>query len=101
MGAHAFSVGTMAPYRGRSTGAGDEQGQCGAGPGERELSALRRAAGILPVVLPQLFRGLPGGRPALGLLLIFPKHPELEPSLLARAAERHSRRDLSVPPSLY
>ena len=40
-------------------------------------------------------------RHALGLLLIFPKQPELEPSLLARVAGRHSRRDLDVPPSLY
>ena len=70
--------------RGRSTGAGGEQRQCGAGPGERQLSALLRAAGILPVVLPQLLRGLPGGRPAL--------QSDQDPSLL---------RDLNVPPSLY
>ncbi len=40
-------------------------------------------------------------RHALGLLLIFPRQPEQEPSLLARVAERHSRWDLNVPPSLY
>lgn len=40
-------------------------------------------------------------RHALGLLLIFPKQPEAEPTLLTRVAERHSRRDLNVPPSLY
>ncbi|HEY6209904.1 MAG TPA: globin [Gemmatimonadales bacterium] len=40
-------------------------------------------------------------RHALGLLLVFPRQPEQEPSLLARVAERHSRWDLNVPPSLY
>ena len=40
-------------------------------------------------------------RHAIGLLLIFPKQPESEPTLLTRLAERHSRRDLDVPPSLY
>ena len=40
-------------------------------------------------------------RHALGLLLIFPKQPDVEPTLLTRVAERHSRRDLDVPPSLY
>ena len=40
-------------------------------------------------------------RHALGLLLIFPKQPATEPTLLTRVAERHSRRDLNVPPSLY
>jgi hemoglobin-like flavoprotein len=40
-------------------------------------------------------------RHALGLLLIFPKQPDGEPTLLTRVAERHSRRDLDVPPSLY
>ena len=40
-------------------------------------------------------------RHAFGLLLIFPKQPESEPTLLTRLAERHSRRDLDVHPSLY
>lgn len=40
-------------------------------------------------------------RHALGLLLIFPKQPDGEPTLLTRVAERHGRRDLDVPPSLY
>ncbi len=40
-------------------------------------------------------------RHALGLLLLFPKQPESDPSLLARVAERHSQRDLNVPPRLY
>ena len=40
-------------------------------------------------------------RHALGLLLIFPKEPDVEPTLLTRVAERHSRRDLNVLPSLY
>jgi hemoglobin-like flavoprotein len=40
-------------------------------------------------------------RHAFGLLLIFPNQPAVEPTILARVAERHSRRDLSVDPSLY
>lgn len=40
-------------------------------------------------------------RHALGLLLAFPNQPPAEPSLLARVAERHSRRDLDVPARLY
>jgi len=40
-------------------------------------------------------------RHALGLLLVFPKQPEGEPTVLTRVAERHSRRDLDVPPTLY
>lgn len=40
-------------------------------------------------------------RHALGSLLIFPDQPEREPNLLTRVAERHSRRDLNVEPSLY
>ena len=40
-------------------------------------------------------------RHALGLLLLFPKQPENDPTLLTRVAERHTRRDLNVPPSLY
>ena len=38
---------------------------------------------------------------AFGLLLIFPNQPEGEPTLLARVAERHSRRELGVDPSMY
>lgn len=38
---------------------------------------------------------------AIGLLLIFPNQPNKEPGLLTRLAERHSRRDLDVPPSFY
>ncbi len=38
---------------------------------------------------------------AFGLLLNFPKQPASEPTILARVAERHSRRDLGVDPSLY
>jgi hemoglobin-like flavoprotein len=40
-------------------------------------------------------------RHAFGLLLIFPKQPDAEPTLLTRLAERHGRRDLNVPPSFY
>jgi hemoglobin-like flavoprotein len=40
-------------------------------------------------------------RHALGLLLLFPKQPENDPTLLARVAERHSQRDLNVPPAFY
>ena len=40
-------------------------------------------------------------RHAFGLLLNFPKQPAREPTILARVAERHSRRDLGVDPSLY
>ena len=40
-------------------------------------------------------------RHAFGLLLTFPKQPASEPTILARVAERHSRRDLGVDPSLY
>lgn len=38
---------------------------------------------------------------AVGVLLIFSKRPGGEPTLLTRIAERHSRRDLAVPASLY
>ena len=40
-------------------------------------------------------------RHAFGLLLIFPNQPEREPTILARVAERHSRRELGVDPSMY
>ncbi|HLZ45091.1 MAG TPA: globin [Gemmatimonadales bacterium] len=40
-------------------------------------------------------------RHAIGLLLIFPNQPNKEPNLLSRLAERHSRRDLDIPPALY
>lgn len=40
-------------------------------------------------------------RHAISLLLIFPNQPVNEPALLARVAERHSRRDLNIPPALY
>jgi hemoglobin-like flavoprotein len=40
-------------------------------------------------------------RHAIGLLLIFPTQPVKEPTLLARVAERHSRRDLDIDPALY
>lgn len=40
-------------------------------------------------------------RHAFGLLLIFPKQPDAEPTVLTRVAERHGRRDLNVPPSFY
>ncbi|HKA60173.1 MAG TPA: globin [Gemmatimonadales bacterium] len=40
-------------------------------------------------------------RHAIGLLLIFPTQPSKEPTLLARVAARHSRRDLDIDPSLY
>ena len=40
-------------------------------------------------------------RHAIGILLIFPNQPNKEPSLLARLAERHSRRDLNIEPALY
>ncbi len=40
-------------------------------------------------------------RHAIGLLLIYPAQPIKEPTLLARVAERHSRRDLDIDPALY
>jgi len=40
-------------------------------------------------------------RHAVGLLLIFPNQPPGEPTLLSRLAERHSRRDLNIDPTLY
>ena len=40
-------------------------------------------------------------RHAIGLLLSVPGSPEAGPELLARVAERHSRRDLDIDPSLY
>lgn len=40
-------------------------------------------------------------RHAIGLLLVFPTQSGQEPPLLARVAERHSRRELNVDPSLY
>ncbi len=40
-------------------------------------------------------------RHAFGLLLIFPNQPAREPTILARVAERHSRRELGVDPSMY
>ena len=38
---------------------------------------------------------------AIGLLLSFPTQPPTEPTILTRLAERHSRRDMAVPPSFY
>jgi hemoglobin-like flavoprotein len=38
---------------------------------------------------------------AIGLLLIFPNQSTSEPTILTRVAERHSRRDLDIDPSLY
>jgi hemoglobin-like flavoprotein len=40
-------------------------------------------------------------RHAIGLLFNFDGKPETEPNILSRVAERHSRRDLNVDPSLY
>jgi hemoglobin-like flavoprotein len=40
-------------------------------------------------------------RHAIGLLLAFPGQPADDPSILSRVAERHSRRDLNITPSLY
>jgi hemoglobin-like flavoprotein len=40
-------------------------------------------------------------RHAVGLLLAFPGQPAAEPGILTRLAERHSRRDLAVPPAFY
>jgi hemoglobin-like flavoprotein len=40
-------------------------------------------------------------RHAIGLLLAFPGQTADDPSLLRRVAERHSRRDLNIDPSLY
>jgi hemoglobin-like flavoprotein len=37
---------------------------------------------------------------AIGLLLSFPHQPG-EPNILHRVAERHSRRDLNITPSMY
>ena len=33
--------------------------------------------------------------------MIFPNQARTEPSVLTRVAERHSRRDLDIPPALY
>lgn len=38
---------------------------------------------------------------AVGLLLIFPNQPRHEPTILARIAERHSRRDLNIAAGFY
>ena len=38
---------------------------------------------------------------AVGLLLVFPNQPATRPTVLDRIAERHSRRDLDIPPRLY
>lgn len=40
-------------------------------------------------------------RHAFALLLLFPGQSETEPELLARIAERRSRRDLNIDPALY
>lgn len=40
-------------------------------------------------------------RHAIGLLLSFSEEPDGEPTILSRLAERHSRRDLNIDPSLY
>jgi hemoglobin-like flavoprotein len=40
-------------------------------------------------------------RHAVSILLIFPNQPAQETPLLARLAERHSRRDLDIDPVLY
>jgi hemoglobin-like flavoprotein len=40
-------------------------------------------------------------RHAISVLLIFPKEPDTEPTLLTRIAERHGRGDLAIPASLY
>jgi hemoglobin-like flavoprotein len=40
-------------------------------------------------------------RHAIGLLLTFPEESDREPTILSRIAERHSRRDLGIEPSLY
>ena len=37
----------------------------------------------------------------IGLLINFPNQRPSEPSILTRVAERHSRRDLDIDPSLY
>lgn len=37
----------------------------------------------------------------LYLLLIFPGEPETDESIMARVADRHSRRDLDVDPTMY
>lgn len=38
---------------------------------------------------------------AIGLLLSFAHQPAENPALLKRVAERHSRRDLDIPPAMY
>ncbi len=64
---------------------------------ERQNNLLRHAFGLLLIFpnQPELLRH------AFGLLLIFPNQPEREPTILARVAERHSRRELGVDPSMY
>lgn len=38
---------------------------------------------------------------AIGLLLNYPHQPTGDPNILRRVAERHSRRDLGIAPSMY
>ena len=38
---------------------------------------------------------------AIGLLLNYPRQQEDDPNILRRVAERHSRRDLDIAPSMY
>jgi hemoglobin-like flavoprotein len=38
---------------------------------------------------------------AIGLLLAFPNQPSTEPTILTRVADRHSRRELGINPSLH
>ena len=40
-------------------------------------------------------------RHAIGLLLIFPRQPKAEPTVLTRVADRHGRGDLDINPDLY
>lgn len=92
----------------------------------RDLSELARAScdrccaspDFIPTFYKIFFENCPGAEPrfagtdffrqhqllrhALRLLLLYPNRPEAEGhDLLRRVAERHSRRDLDIPPELY
>lgn len=77
----------------------------------------REAEGFFPSFYEEFFRTDPAAKPlfaktdfvrqhqllrhAIGLLLLFPNQGQNEPNLLARVAERHSRRDLNIDPARY
>jgi hemoglobin-like flavoprotein len=76
-----------------------------------------KAAEFIPAFYRNFFAACPEAKPrfaktnfetqakllqhAIGLLLVFPTQPRDEPPLLARVAERHSRRGLDINPAFY